>query len=77
MKKQYSIEHESHKFELIVVIDFQHPNTLEAIHSMVDFWVGSEYKVRMNDGDYVKTFLQQLANYCFVHLISTGKPHNL
>jgi hypothetical protein len=28
---------------------------------MVEFWMGWEFRLKMNDGNYVKTFLQQLA----------------
>lgn len=35
--------------------------TKDCIKTMVEFWSGSEERLAMNDGDYIKTFLQQLA----------------
>lgn len=33
----------------------------EAIKEMVEFWMGWESRLGLNDGDYTKTFLQQLS----------------
>lgn len=59
-KKTYDIEYGPTWWECVVVIDHT-PETLDCIKIMVEFWTGWEHRLLMNDDDYVKTFLQQLA----------------
>jgi Protein of unknown function (DUF2528) len=52
-------------WECTVKIDVERADTLEAIKDMIDFWTGSEERLEANNGDQVKTFVQQLAREIF------------
>jgi hypothetical protein len=58
-KKMYDIEYGPTWWECTVVVDHT-PEVDNAINSMVEFWVGHEDRLSANEGDYTKTFLQQL-----------------
>lgn len=60
MKKTYTVEYGPTGWECTIEID-ETPNTLECIKIMVEFWTDWEHRLFINDDDYVKTFLQQLA----------------
>lgn len=60
MKMSYGIEYGPTWWECTVEID-HNDETLANIKSMVEFWMGWEDRLETNDGDYTKTFLQQLA----------------
>lgn len=62
MKKIYTLEHEDTWSEIKIQIDFDVPDVEENIKLMVEFWYGWEDRLAMEDGDYVDTFLKQLAS---------------
>ena len=65
-KKQYKVEHNwNSEIYTVVEVDFDFPNVLEMMKEMVEFWSGWENRLGWNDGDYVKTFLQQVASWCW------------
>lgn len=71
--KKFRVEHTPTYAEIVVEIDLDHVNKIktdkgeedypvsEAIKDMVDFWTGSDNRLRDNDGNYLNTFLKQLA----------------
>ncbi|MEQ9309711.1 MAG: DUF2528 family protein [Balneolaceae bacterium] len=69
----YRIEHDDTYWECTVQID--HEKADPAIKEMVEFWLGWEDLLDENDGDYTKTFLQNLAYLVLVLVI--GKNYNL
>lgn len=65
-KQQYKIEHNWYSdIYTIVEIDFDFPRVEDKIRQMVEFWAGWEHKLKVNEGDYLKTFLQQVASWCW------------
>lgn len=49
--------------EFITMPGTKHQSTtLDCIKTMVDFWYDSKQRLNENNGDYVKTFLKQLAS---------------
>jgi Protein of unknown function (DUF2528) len=71
--KKYIVEHDATMASITVEIDFDytynHPSgevySMDMmIKEMVDFWSGAEERVAENDGDYTKTFLIQLCEFC-------------
>lgn len=74
-KKQFKVQHEWHDDMMCIVeIDFDFPNIMQSIQQQVEFWYGWEQKLKRNDGDYVKTFLQQLGSH--VQDIALGTGYN-
>lgn len=67
MKKRYKIENNLLSWTAEVeidedfVIENQPYTTKDIIIDMVEFWSNYEYRLELNDGDYIKTFLQNLA----------------
>lgn len=59
-KKSYNIEYGPTWWECTVEIDHTRA-TDKVIRTMVEYWTGWEERLDNNDGDYNKTFLQQLA----------------
>lgn len=53
--KNFKITHES-GWEMRVQIDEE--KTKDAIKEMVEFWCGYEFRLALNEGNYLKTFLQ-------------------
>lgn len=74
MKKTYTVAYGPTWWEIQVSIDEEFispwidPGTdkpmtgLEVVKSLVEFWSGWEQRLASNKGDYIKTFLQQLAS---------------
>ncbi|HVW97530.1 MAG TPA: DUF2528 family protein [Mucilaginibacter sp.] len=73
-KKTYTVIYLPTIWECRVEIDHEE-KTLEAIRLMVEFWTGYEYRLSANNGDYVKTFLQQLARE--INYIQAEHNYNL
>jgi hypothetical protein len=70
IKKKFRVEFEALNWYAIIEVDeafvpehgFGIPGftTRDVIKTMVEFWTGWEHELLFNDGDYLKTFLQQL-----------------
>ena len=66
--KKYTVTRDEFMFESIVEIDEE--KALPVIKGMVEFWSDWESRLEFNDGDYIKTFLQQLGQQIFMEMIS-------
>lgn len=63
--KKFKVQHRDTLWECEIEIDTENVDTIIAIKDMVDFWVGAKDRLENNDGDYIKTFVQQLAREIF------------
>jgi hypothetical protein len=85
--KKYKVTYEPLSTECVISIDedfvidhisthVEEPyTTRDAIRSMVEFWSGYEGRLRNNEGDYTKTFLQQLSRE--INIIQIIESYNL
>lgn len=70
--KIYEVEHYPSRGSITVEIDFDHISEVGGekiqphglIKQMVDFWAGSEDRLKANENEYLKTFLKQLCELC-------------
>lgn len=62
MKQKFIISYEW--WEMTVEIDYD--KAKESIKEMVEFWMDWKRRLDLNDGDYITTFLQQLARTVIV-----------
>ena len=71
MKKEtYRVTHPDFwDWECNVVIDHGFKDIEEIIKVQVEFWGQWESKLRMNDGDYIKTYLQMIASKALMHVL--------
>jgi hypothetical protein len=60
IKKTYNVEYGPTWWECTIVID-HNKETDASIKVMVEFWTGWKSRLAANGGDYIITFLQQLA----------------
>ena len=67
--EKYSLTHLDSYWEAIVEIDTELSKI--PIKDMVEFWSDWEYNLALNDGDYIITFLKQLARKIFIIKIET------
>jgi hypothetical protein len=51
-------------WEIEIEIDFGFPNVMKNITDMIYFWGDGDERLDENNGDYVTTFLKQLAIKC-------------
>lgn len=66
----YTVEHEPTSAEIKVEINFDYKfqygelqmSMNDMMKEMVDFWVGFEYRLNDNNGNYFETFLKQLCH---------------
>jgi hypothetical protein len=77
MKKKYFVEHRETLWTCTIEVEPEMPIpqltaghdrqniAMDAIIAMVDFWTGAKYHLANNNGDYVLTFVQQLAREIF------------
>jgi len=68
--KKFKITHDWLTWELEVEID--EAKAQPAIKEMVEFWMGWENALDENEGDYTKTFLQNLARECITIAIANN-----
>lgn len=62
-KMQFNVKHSSYEdITCVIEIDFDAELLIENIKETVQFWSGWQDRLDINDGDYVKTFIQQLAS---------------
>lgn len=64
-------------WKMNVDIDFDFPDVMKIIKDSVEFWSGWEERLDWNDGDYVKTFLQQLGQKVFFMINECGSVYSL
>lgn len=61
---KYKVEYPDLSWSCVIEIDLMHINklgtTVDAIKEMVKFWTGWSDRLKLNDNDWVKTFIQQL-----------------
>lgn len=75
-KQAFTVEHTPTYALITVEIDFDHINytedrqytMMETLEEMVNFFIGAEARLQHFDLDYVKAFLQQLAQHAFYHI---------
>lgn len=65
--KRFNISEFDNSWAMKIEIDFEFPNIKDAIQQSVEFWGGWEMDLEYNDGDYVKTFLQNIAVFSIKH----------
>lgn len=63
-KQLYEVEYGPAFWECTIVIDHT-PDTEDAMKAMVEFWIDWESHLEANDGNYTKTFVQQLAREAY------------
>lgn len=73
--KKYKITFESFIYDWNCVVEIDEEKSKAPIKEMVEFWMGWEHRLAMNDNDYIKTFLQQLARKIFY--LSFAEGYNL
>lgn len=66
--RKFIVKHDWLSWEMEVEID--EAKAAPAIKQMVEFWTGWERALDNNDGDYTKTFLENLACQCLTIAIS-------
>jgi hypothetical protein len=75
-KRQFKVSYDW-DWEMKVEIDFDFPNIMGEIKDMVEFWSNWEERLDDNDGDYVKTFLQQLGQKVYFMINDCGSVYSL
>ncbi len=65
MIKTYKVEHRNTYWTCEIGINHDLAKTDDLL-SMVKFWAGGDYRLDINDGDVIKTFVQQLAREIFL-----------
>jgi len=76
-KQQFKVSYGWMDWEMKVEIDFNNSDVMKNIKDMVEFWSEWEDRLDCNDGDYVKTFLQQLGQKVFFMINECGSLYSL
>ncbi len=62
--KTFKIEYD---YTTLAEVQVDEEKAAKIIREMVDFWSGSEDRLKENDGDYLRTWLKQLGGFILSH----------
>lgn len=75
--KTFKVSYSWMDWDMKIEIDFDFPNIMSDMKEMVLFWSGGEERLDFNDGDVVKTFLQQLVQKVYFMINDCGSLYTL